>query len=93
MDQIAGGKGRAPKPFMLAKGTGKADAVWQSNRAEETKGRTIKPAPRAALKTGKVAKTKASNKKATTATRTAATHVAMAAPRIILRRSPAARRN
>ncbi|MBR0954630.1 DNA ligase D [Bradyrhizobium canariense] len=67
MDQIAGGKGRAPKPFMLAKGAkgakGKADAVWQSNRAEETKGRTVKPAPRAALKTGKTAK-----KKATTAT-------------------------
>lgn len=64
MEQIAGGKGRAPKPFMLAKGTkGKADAVWQSNRAEETKGRTVKPAPRAALKPGKTAK-----KKATTAT-------------------------
>lgn len=53
MEQIAGGKGRAPKPFMLAKGTkGKADAVWQSNRTEpET--RTIKPAPRVALKKGK----------------------------------------
>lgn len=64
MEQIAGGKGRAPKPFMLAKGTkGKADAVWHSNRAEETKGRTVKPAPRAALKPGKTAK-----KKATTAT-------------------------
>lgn len=64
MEQIAGGKGRAPKPFMLAKGTkGKADAVWQSNRAEETKGRTVKPAPRAALKSGKISK-----RKATTAT-------------------------
>lgn len=64
MEQIAEGKGRAPKPFMLAKGTkGKADAVWQSNRAEETKGRTVKPAPRAALKSGKTSK-----KKATTAT-------------------------
>ncbi|MGY4462918.1 DNA ligase D [Bradyrhizobium sp. LB13.1] len=64
MDQIAGGKGRAPRPFMLAKGANaKADAVWQSNRAEEAKGRTVKPAPRAALKTGKTAK-----KKATTAT-------------------------
>src|SRR5439155_16389996 len=57
MEQIAGGKGRAPKPFMLAKGAkGKADAVWQSDRAEEVKGRTVKPAPRAALKTGKTAK-------------------------------------
>ncbi|MGY8668340.1 DNA ligase D [Bradyrhizobium sp. UFLA05-109] len=53
MEQIAEGKGRAPKPFMLAKGTkGKADAVWQSNRAEQET-RTIKPAPRAALKKGK----------------------------------------
>ena len=65
MDQIAGGKGRAPKPFMLAKGKGKADAVWQSNRAEETKGRTVKPAPRAALKSSKPAKAKATT--ATTA--------------------------
>lgn len=66
MEQIAGGKGRAPKPFMLAKGTkGKADAVWQSNRAEETKGRTVKPAPRAALKSGKISKGKATT--ATTA--------------------------
>ncbi|MGV7216125.1 DNA ligase D [Bradyrhizobium sp. UFLA05-112] len=53
MDQIAEGKGRAPKPFMLAKGTkGKADAVWQSNRVDQET-RTIKPAPRAALKKGK----------------------------------------
>ncbi|WP_334538367.1 DNA ligase D [Bradyrhizobium sp. AZCC 2230] len=63
MEQIAGGKGRAPKPFMLAKGRGKADAVWQSNRAEETMGRTVKPAPRVALKNVKTSK-----KKATTAT-------------------------
>jgi bifunctional non-homologous end joining protein LigD len=54
MEQIAEGKGRAPKPFMLAKGTkGKADAVWQSNRTEEAETRTIKPAPRVALKKGK----------------------------------------
>ncbi|QAU50043.1 DNA ligase D [Bradyrhizobium guangzhouense] len=59
MEQIAGGKGRAPRPFMLAKGKGKADAVWQSNRAEETKGRTVKPAPRTALKAGKTSKKKA----------------------------------
>ncbi|WFU42959.1 DNA ligase D [Bradyrhizobium sp. CB82] len=62
MKQIAEGKGRAPKPFMLAKGTkGKADAVWQSNRADKEV-RTIKPAPRAALKKGKV--TAATAKKA-----------------------------
>ncbi len=32
MDEITAGKGRQPKPFMLAK-NGKADAVWNSNRA------------------------------------------------------------
>jgi len=64
MEEIAEGKGRAPKPFMLAKGAkAKADAVWQSNRAEETKGHTVKPAPRTALKARKSAR-----KKATTAT-------------------------
>jgi bifunctional non-homologous end joining protein LigD len=35
MDEIAAGKGKAPKPFMTAKiGRGKADAVWHSNRGE-----------------------------------------------------------
>ena len=34
MAQIAQGKGKAPKPFMLAKGGTKADAVWHSNRGE-----------------------------------------------------------
>lgn len=69
MEQIAEGKGRAPKPFMLAKGAkGKADAVWQSNRAEEPKGRMVKPAPLTALKAGRSAKTKATKTKATTAT-------------------------
>jgi bifunctional non-homologous end joining protein LigD len=59
MEQIAEGKGRAPKPFMLAKGTkGKADAVWQSNRAEKET-HTIKPAPREALKKAKPATKKA----------------------------------
>jgi bifunctional non-homologous end joining protein LigD len=58
MAQIAEGKGRAPKPFMLAKngmtgGKGKADAVWHSNRgvAAETraKGKTSKARPAAAI--------------------------------------------
>jgi bifunctional non-homologous end joining protein LigD len=40
MQQIAAGKGRAPKPFMLAKnGKGKADAVWHSNRGEAAEAR------------------------------------------------------
>ncbi|WP_369721594.1 DNA ligase D [Bradyrhizobium sp. LLZ17] len=57
MEQIAEGKGRAPKPFMRANGAkAKADAVWQSNRTEEPKGHTVKPAPRAALKGAKTAK-------------------------------------
>jgi bifunctional non-homologous end joining protein LigD len=40
MEQIAAGKGKAPKPFMTAKsgaakfGTVKADAVWHSNRGD-----------------------------------------------------------
>jgi bifunctional non-homologous end joining protein LigD len=40
MQEIAQGKGRAPKPFMTAKaGRGKADAVWHSNRGEAAKAR------------------------------------------------------
>ena len=35
MDQIAAGKGKAPKPFMTAKsGRASADAVWHSNRSD-----------------------------------------------------------
>lgn len=43
MDQIRAGKGRAPKPFMLAKGSKtRADATWDSNRgsAAEARART-----------------------------------------------------
>ena len=52
MEQIAQGKGRAPKPFMLAKGgraKAEADAVWQSNRGEaaETRGKTKAASPKA----------------------------------------------
>ncbi len=44
MQQIAEGKGRRPKPFMFAATTpGKADAVWNSNRAEAAKPMRIKP--------------------------------------------------
>jgi bifunctional non-homologous end joining protein LigD len=40
MKQIADGKGKAPKPFMMAKnGKGKADAVWHSNRGEAAEAR------------------------------------------------------
>jgi bifunctional non-homologous end joining protein LigD len=36
MDQIAAGKGKAPLPFMLARGRIKSDAVWRSNREDKT---------------------------------------------------------
>ncbi len=40
MDQIADGKGKAPKPFMTAKsGHGRADAVWHSNQGEAVEAR------------------------------------------------------
>ncbi|HYD86872.1 MAG TPA: non-homologous end-joining DNA ligase [Vitreimonas sp.] len=47
MDQIAAGKGKKPKPFML-RASGKADAVWRSNRGEAAQAnpapkRTVKP--------------------------------------------------
>ena len=52
MEQIAQGKGRAPKPFMLAKDgrtKAEADAVWQSNRGEaaETRVKTKAASPKA----------------------------------------------
>jgi bifunctional non-homologous end joining protein LigD len=40
MEQIAAGKGRAPKPFMAVKpGRTKADAVWNSNRGDAAEAR------------------------------------------------------
>ncbi|PAY03671.1 DNA ligase D [Bradyrhizobium sp. UFLA03-84] len=58
MAEIAAGKGRAPKPFMLARGNGKgngkakADAVWHSNHgmAADARAKTKAPAPKAKLK-------------------------------------------
>jgi bifunctional non-homologous end joining protein LigD len=48
MDQIAAGKGRAPKPFMTAKsGHGKADAVWNSNRGDAAEARAGNKEPAA----------------------------------------------
>ena len=64
MEQIAAGKGRAPKPFMMAKTTRMdADAVWHSNRgdAHEARGRKAAPA-----KTAKKASKAIAPKKATT---------------------------
>jgi bifunctional non-homologous end joining protein LigD len=56
MGQIAEGKGRAPKPFMLARnGGGKADAVWHSNRGEaaEARAKSKKATPKAAKASAK----------------------------------------
>jgi bifunctional non-homologous end joining protein LigD len=54
MEEIAKGKGRAPKPFMLAKGgKTKADAVWHSNRGEAAEARargTVSVAPPAKVR-------------------------------------------
>ncbi|MEO6840845.1 MAG: DNA ligase D [Bradyrhizobium sp.] len=42
MEQIAAGKGKAPKPFMTAKSSRtKADAVWNSNRGEAAEARAV----------------------------------------------------
>jgi len=56
MDQIANGKGKAPKPFMTAKsGRAKADAVWNSNRgdAADARAENKKAASRAPAKAAK----------------------------------------
>src|SRR4051794_29493837 len=43
MEQIAAGKGRAPKPFMTApSGRSRADAVWNSNRSDDAQARVEK---------------------------------------------------
>lgn len=73
MDQIAAGKGRAPKPFMMANGSkacgSKADAVWDSRtgltadaRAGTSKARPdIKPKTKGAAKTISIASKKAAS--------------------------------
>jgi bifunctional non-homologous end joining protein LigD len=46
MQQIAEGKGKAPKPFMTARsGRGKADAVWNSNRGDAAEARAQNKSP------------------------------------------------
>ena len=60
LQQIADGKGKRPKPFMLATTKpGKADAVWNSNRSEDGGKEPAPPAPSpkgAAAKEARVAK-------------------------------------
>jgi bifunctional non-homologous end joining protein LigD len=56
LDQIAAGKGKAPKPFMTkAAGRGKADAVWRSNRGEAAEARVHAKKVAAPAKATKVA--------------------------------------
>jgi bifunctional non-homologous end joining protein LigD len=51
MKEIAAGKGKAPKPFMLAKnGRGKSDAVWNSNRGMAAEARAEREEPKLAPK-------------------------------------------
>ena len=53
LDQIAAGKGKAPKPFMSARGNGKADAVWHSNRGDAVEARARNKKTAAPAKTVK----------------------------------------
>jgi bifunctional non-homologous end joining protein LigD len=60
MDQIAAGRGKAPKPFMTAKSSGtRADAVWNSNRGDAAEARAeraaLAPTPAKPSKPKKVA--------------------------------------
>jgi len=58
MEEIAEGKGRAPKPFMAGKAGRrvKADAVWQSNRGSAAEARESAKPPKP-VKSSKAAKT------------------------------------
>ncbi len=60
MEEIAQGKGKAPKPFMTAKSTRtKANAVWYSNRGEAAEARAEKKvAPKSARTAAKAVKGK-----------------------------------
>ena len=64
MEQIAAGKGKAPKPFMTAKsGRAKADAVWHSNRGEAAEARASKKAATKAASKPRPAAAKTKGKK------------------------------
>jgi bifunctional non-homologous end joining protein LigD len=64
MREIAAGKGRAPKPFMLAKnGRGKSDAVWNSNRGSAAEARAEREEPKPAAKAKPKAKANGSGAK------------------------------
>jgi bifunctional non-homologous end joining protein LigD len=51
MEEIAAGKGRRPKPFMLAGKAAASDAVWHSNRnGKATKASFLSSAPKATIR-------------------------------------------
>jgi bifunctional non-homologous end joining protein LigD len=64
MQQIADGKGNAPKPFMLARGRTAADAVWHSNKDPKGILTSTRTEKEAALKKGQAPRTptKATNR-------------------------------
>lgn len=90
MEEITAGKGRAPKPFMLAKSSrAPADAVWNSNRGSAAEARAESKATRksgtdAGRKAGKAAPAKAGRPpaKARTAERPATVMPAFIAPEL-----------
>ena len=63
MEEIAEGKGRAPKPFMTGKaGRTKADAVWNSNRGSAADARKTASSSASATTKGRTAKRQATAK-------------------------------
>ncbi|MGJ5178516.1 DNA ligase D [Bradyrhizobium oligotrophicum] len=66
MAQIAAGKGKAPKPFMLAEAQRmNADAVWHSNRSDGKASSTATSSTKSKATKTKATKTKATKTKAT----------------------------
>ena len=62
MEEIAEGRGRAPKPFMTGKAGGtKADAVWHSSRGSAADARAARHSGTKSPKAKKVSKTRASS--------------------------------
>lgn len=76
MDDIAAGRGRKPKPFMLAKAVMAADAVWDSRTGLAAGQRTAQRRPAAPTTTKATGKTK-TKAKAETETETKARAAAM----------------
>jgi bifunctional non-homologous end joining protein LigD len=52
LEEIAAGKGKAPTPFMMTKGTASAQAVWDSNKGLAADARATRSARRTSRSTG-----------------------------------------